>query len=159
MRVSGWIKLNLFGLVVAALFSFPFIGVGLYEIYKVRQWQSRFVRTSGIVIGNSYSRNVYDEGAYYPIVEFETGGGKTRFTDGVGSLPPDYPVGTRLIVFYNPENPQEARVYSWKRVWFAPALFIFIGLLPMLIPLGFILVGQFFLNRNSKSLSPSVERL
>lgn len=147
-------KFSWFFVFYVAVFVMPFFGVGCYEIYKIKRLHDDFVRTEGTVVGNSYSRAADDEGgAYHPVIEFEIadGGGKTRFTDGVGSFPPDYAAGERLAVLYNPANPQEARVYSWKRIWLVPGLFIFIGLLPLLVPLGIVLAGWFFLRANKKA--------
>lgn len=117
----------------------PFLIIGLYEIYKTERQLRGFIVARGVVVGNSYatindSGNV--SGAYYPVVEFlDERGEKVRFTDGIGSLPPDYDVGASVYVIYNPLQVKEARIKSWKRLWFAQTLLCFIGLLPILIGL------------------------
>jgi len=41
--------------------------------------------------------------------------------------------GEQVAVVYDPQDPKAARVYTWKRVRFVPALFVVIGLLPAVI--------------------------
>ena len=138
MKIFRWLDgFSLIILGVVALCSFPFLGVGLYEAYKAQHKLNSFVHTQGIVVDNFYSTtndNGTVSGAYQPVVEFKLADGKSvRFTDGVGSLPPDYEVGSQVDVVYNPQNPKEANINSLKRVWLAPTIFIVVGLLPVII--------------------------
>jgi len=76
-----------------------------------------------------------------PLVEFETKEGQIlRFADGIGTIPPEYEVGENVPVLYDPAEPEKARVYSWKRIWFAPLFISAIGLLPILVGLGLALL-------------------
>jgi hypothetical protein len=135
--LRGFDGLSFIVIAFVALVSFPFLGLGLYEAYQNQKKLNAFTHTEGTVIDNSYATTNHDgtlSGAYYPVVEFrETGGSLVRFNDGVGSLPPDYSVGERVNIVYDPLNPKDARIYTWKRIWFVPTLFIAIGLLPVLI--------------------------
>lgn len=139
MRLFGWLEgLSLMAVALVALISFPFLGIGLYEAYQNWQKINAYTQTSGTVVGNSYATtndggNI--SGAYYPVVEFKPEGTAetVRFTDGIGSLPPDYEPGAKVRVIYRPDNPKEARLYSWKRIWLVPSLLIFIGLLPIIV--------------------------
>jgi hypothetical protein len=77
-----------------------------------------------------------------------------RFTDDVGSLPPDYEEGASVNAIYNPANVREARIKSWRRLWLAPTLLCFVGLLPILVgisALWFItaLLDEPAINKNS----------
>lgn len=124
-------------LIFLAVCCLPFFGVGLYEAYKSNSEISGFVHTEGTVVGNSYVNRYEDgnvSGAYQPEVEFTLPTGeKKRFTDGIGSLPPDYETGEKVEVIYNPNDPRDAHINSWKRIWFAPVLFMAIGLVPFTI--------------------------
>lgn len=138
MKLFG--RLDILSLAViafVALLSLPFLGVGLYEALESQKRMAAFLRTTGTVVNNSYATTSHDgtvSGAYYPVVEFsDRNGTLVRFQDGIGSLPPDYSVGEQVALLYNPLNPKEARVYTWKRIWFAPTLFIVIGSLPIVI--------------------------
>lgn len=115
----------------------PFLTIGFCEVYKTNQEIDDFTHTTGTIVGNSYVTYLYDgntSGAYLPEVEFYAGDGKKiRFTDKIGSLPPDYEPETQIEIIYNPKDPQDARIYSWKRIWFVPILLSGIGLLPIVI--------------------------
>ena len=112
----------------------PFVLLGLYEIWDTSAMLSHAGRATGAVVANSYSitqDGTTESGAYYPVIEFTTAAGETkRFTDGIGSLPPDYEVGAAVPVVYDPAGVQPPRLASWKRLWFVPTLFLVIGALP-----------------------------
>ena len=138
MRLPGWLKSpSLIVIAFVSLISFPFLGIGLYEAYQNQKQIAASIKTSGTVVDNSYATVNHDgtlSGAYYPVVEFTLATGTAvRFNDGIGSLPPDYAVGDQVAVLYNPTDPKDARIYTWKRIWFVPTLFIAIGLLPPVI--------------------------
>jgi uncharacterized protein DUF3592 len=121
---------------ILAIVGLPFFCVGIYEAFQNERQLANFVLTDGTVVDNHYS-TVYDgtneTGAYQPVVEFFTAdNNKIRFTDGAGSLPPDYETGEHVKVLYNPEKPKEARINSWKRMWLVPTLFCVISSLPVL---------------------------
>lgn len=129
--------MKLLMLTILGVLSLPFLGIGLYEAYLSRCQINDFVHTRGTVVGNSYITTSTDgnfSGAYLPQIEFSLPTGeKVRFTDKIGSLPPDYAIGEQLEVIYNPENSREALIGSWKRMWLAPALLIGIGLLLIIV--------------------------
>lgn len=122
---------------VLLLICIPFLSIGAYEAVSTQQQLNTFVATRGTVVDNSYYTTVNDgitSSAYQPVIEFTPADGKkTRFTDSIGSEPPDYEVGDQVDVVYNPKNVKEARINSWERMWLAPTLLISIGLLPILV--------------------------
>lgn len=121
----------------------PFIAIGLYEAIQTRQEISTYQTTAGTIVDNTYQSTSENGGAYYPIIEFKPlDGPTTRFTDGIGSLPPDYEVGETIEILYNPQDVRQARINSWKRLWFAPTLLIAIGLLPITFFLAWVLVSK-----------------
>lgn len=122
---------------ILAIVGLPFFCIGLSEAFQNKKQLETFVSTDGTVVGNYYS-TVSDgtnvTGAYQPTIEFfTTEGNKIRFTDGAGSLPPDYETGEQVKVLYNPANQNEARINSWKRMWFVPTLFCAISVMPLLV--------------------------
>ncbi len=122
-----------------AICSLPFFFVGLYEAYRNTSEISSFVETEGLVVGNSYITTIEEgnaAGSYLPEVEFSLPNGtKSRFTDKIGSVPPDYEIGSKVKIIYEPENPSNARINSWKRIWLAPVILMTVGLLPLVISL------------------------
>jgi hypothetical protein len=138
MRLRGYSSgLSLLILGLPVLVGSPFLVIGLYEVYKTERQLKGFRVARGVVVSNSYATindNGTLSGTYYPVVEFFTESGeKVRFTDGVGKLPPDYEEGASVDAIYNPANVGEARIKSWKRLWLAPALLCFVGLLPVFV--------------------------
>ncbi|MDH4207497.1 MAG: DUF3592 domain-containing protein [Anaerolineae bacterium] len=111
----------------------PFLLIGLSEVYKVLQMERSWVSAPGTVVNNTIV--AFATGASYaPVVEFRTMEGKTvRFVDSVGTIPPDYEVGTEVKVLYDPEDVHSARVVSWTRLWLGPTILTAAGVLPMLI--------------------------
>jgi hypothetical protein len=131
---------------VLVLTSCPFLGIGLYETITTRRQVETYVRVSGTVVDNSYSPSDSSDstsGAYYPVVEFKPKDGRpVRFTDQIGSLPPDYEIGDTVEVIYNPQDRNEARVVSWTRLWLVPTIFITVGSLPGMIGLAVYIIVQ-----------------
>ena len=121
-------------LIILLVVGAPFVLLGVYEIVDTNAAISRGGQATGTVVDNSYSvtqDGTNESGAYYPVVEFTTAGGQVvRFTDGIGSLPPDYVIGASVPVLYDPAGVDQPRLASWKRLWSAPTLFIVVGLLP-----------------------------
>ncbi|HJX39759.1 MAG TPA: DUF3592 domain-containing protein [Anaerolineae bacterium] len=111
----------------------PFLLIGLSEAYKTVRLERSWVSTRGTVVDNMTV--AFATGAsYVPVVDFRTLNGEVvRFADGVGSIPPDYEVGTEVTVLYDPDDVHSARVASWKRLWLAPTIITVVGVLPTLI--------------------------
>jgi hypothetical protein len=111
----------------------PFLLFGLSQVYGVVQQERNWVSARCTVVDNVVVARA--TGAVYcPVVEFQTMEvGTVRFTDHVGTVPPDYEVGAEVNVLYDPEDVHHARLISWERLWLAPALLVCAGLLPVLI--------------------------
>jgi hypothetical protein len=120
-------------LLIPLVVGVPFLLIGLSQVYRVVQLERGWVSARGTVVDNVVV--AFASGASYaPVVDFRTLGGETvRFTDGVGSVPPEYEVGAEVKVLYDPDDVHNARVASWSRLWLAPTLLTFAGLVPMLI--------------------------
>ena len=125
----------LVAVLILILVGGPFLGIGLYNAAQSQHILNTFKSASGVVIDNDYSSSSDDSsGAYYPVVEFKPEDGRpVRFTDGVGTLPPDYEAGTPVEVLYNPQDVTEAYINSWKRMWLVAVLFSSIGAVPIAI--------------------------
>jgi len=131
VRLLG--KINWPVVLIPIVVGAPFLLIGLSEAYKTVQTERSSISTRGTVVDNMTV--AFATGASYaPVVDFRTLEGETvRFTDGVGSIPPDYEVGAEVKVLYDPDDVHSARVASWKRLWLAPTILTCVGLVPMLI--------------------------
>ena len=126
-------------ILIAVVSGAPFFLIGASEASSTQQQIAAYASVRGVVVDNAYLESDAGDsssGAYYPVIEFKPNDGPLqRFTDGAGSLPPDYAVGAQVDVIYNPAQPAEARLASWFRLWFVPTLLIGIGLLPVSVVL------------------------
>jgi hypothetical protein len=128
--------------IIVLVVALPFLFIGIWETVKAQSMIKNFTSTQGTVIGNDYLSTTDPEDsakvswAYYPIVRFAAQGRQFSFTDGVGTYPSEYEVGDEVEVLYNPEDPYDATIKSWKRVWFGPIWITTIGLLPILGLIG-----------------------
>jgi hypothetical protein len=121
---------------IPLVIGLPFLLIGLSEAFESLQLERRWVSTRGTVVDNYWEAFAQGGAAYVPVVDFQTLDGQAvRFSDGIGSIPPDYQVGAEVQVLYDPDDVHHARVVSWKRLWFAPTLITCVGLLPLLIAL------------------------
>jgi hypothetical protein len=130
-------RINWLAVLIPTLVGCPFLGIGLSEVYKTAQMVNAFTAARGTVVGNIWRPFAEGGAAYVPVVEFQTRDEQVvRFTDGIGTYPPEYEVGAQVSVLYDPADVQNARVNSWKRMWFGPTLITSIGVLPILIGVG-----------------------
>ena len=120
-------------LLIPLVVGAPFLLIGLSQVYSVVQLERSWVSTRGTVVDNVVVARATGA-SYAPVVDFRTQDGEmVRFTDGVGTIPPDYEVGAEVKVLYDPDDVHSARVASWKRLWLAPTLITTVGLLPILV--------------------------
>jgi hypothetical protein len=139
---------------IPLVIGLPFLLIGLSEAFKSLQLERSWISTRGTVVDNYWEAFAQGGAAYVPVVDFETLDGQTvRITDGIGSIPPDYAVGTEVQVLYDPDDIRKARVVSWKRLWFAPTLITCVGLLPVLVAVVVICVVALGA-RSSRRLAP-----
>jgi len=130
-------RINWLAMLIPLLVGCPFLCVGLSEVYKTAQMVNASALARGTVIGNTFRPFAEGGAAYVPVVEFQTRDEQmVRFTDGIGTYPAEYEVGTQVNVLYDPQDAQSARANSWKRLWFGPTLITSIGALPILIGIG-----------------------
>ena len=98
----------IFGLVGIIL-----LAVAVFSYFHTWSFMSDSLTSDGTVIDFVYSDN-----AAYPTVRYQTQAGKfVEFTSNVGSNPPSFDKGELVEVYYNPENPREARIGTFFSLW------------------------------------------
>lgn len=103
IKPIGWLMI---------LSGFVPFSIGLYSFLSNRTFVARAVMTQAVVT------RIHREGSMvsssgYPVFRFTDRQGRTHeVRSGVGSDPPDYRVGDRIAVLYDPDDPQTARVDS-----------------------------------------------
>jgi len=98
---------------------------------------SKAETTTGTVVElrvNSGSWSYRSRRGEYPIVEFAPKTGTPRRCEGVSSSPPLYRVGERVQVYYDPEDPEDARIDSFLELWLL--LVVSGGIAALALPVG-----------------------
>lgn len=124
-------KKHLFGLIFIGV-STVFIIVGvvfLYNNYSFVQGAEQATGTFKEYITRSDSEGT----TYAPVVAFVAEGENYEFTEQVSSSNRPYSEGDEIAVYYDPENPQKARIKSTFNLWVFPSIFLGMGLLFELI--------------------------
>ena len=117
---------------------FPLIGILLLALsfffeQKTTAFIAKAVKADGVVsdMVRSYSNRSY---SYAPVVRFVARDGKKiEFKSSVSSNPPSYRIGQKVTVFYDPENPQTAKINSFMSLWALPAVTGGVGTLFLLV--------------------------
>mgnify|MGYP002784307277 FL=1 len=121
------------------------VGYGCHLALRTQQQLQPLVAANGRVIENqlqSHRKRIRKNespsmSVYHPVVEFTAQNGKVvRFTDAVGTDPPDYQIGDSVTVLYHPQQSQKAQIQSWKRLWFFPTIAIAGGSIAIFAGLG-----------------------
>lgn len=116
------------------LAAFIFFSVGIYFAYD----RYSFFNSSTEKVDAKVIENVEDirrkgsktKVSYYPIFQYTTKDGTLRtLKSNLKTNPPQYEVGEIVTLYYNPQNPEDARPYSFIDSWLIPSVFIFFGLL------------------------------
>ena len=127
-KATNLVKLVFFG------FGFIWIAFGAFFFINTKFFSSKSYRAAGTVVElkevqrSSTSTSKSSSISFYPVVRYETEGGKhVSFTSSSGSYPSPYKRGDRVTVLYDPKNPQKARIMSFRSMWLAPVLCFGIG--------------------------------
>ncbi len=110
--------------------AFVFAGLGLIlglfaagAFYSTYSFSHKAVRTPGKVVDFTARRTSSGTMSYYPIIRFQAGSGQQiTFEDSTGSRPAAYEVGATVSVFYDPRDPQKARIERFLSLWLLPTL-------------------------------------
>lgn len=104
----------------------------------------KWKKSEAVVVGNNYTPSglalfepidpVADEtGTYHSVVEFKTDKGETITKQlDIGGNPP-IPVGQRMLVIYDPNNPLDFVTYPRTKLQIIPRLLVAIGLIGLLV--------------------------
>ncbi|WP_306733966.1 DUF3592 domain-containing protein [Marimonas arenosa] len=125
-------------------FGLLFTVIGVFMLYQATQFAAVAVTTTGTVVDIEIDRSFDSETGsesvtYRPTFEYSAVDGVKRNAKTVAaSSSYDYPIGARVQILYNPDDPQTVRVSGFWSVYLLPIVFVAVGVL--LIGLGFIVV-------------------
>ena len=116
---------------------FLFVGTGMlvaagFGYQHTKKFLEKASTAEGTVI--EHSRHSINDNknrsapVYYPVVQYKTAEGKAEeFISSTGSNPPDYDVGDKVKVFYDPLKPKHAKINYFVDIWLLPLILGFIG--------------------------------
>ncbi len=127
------------GLIICALVGIVFLVVTIITFTKTLVFLSNATKTTAVII----EIRVYNKGTnpgYAPVFTYKDSRGQTY--ENVPDqrqikLPARYQVGNTIKVLYNPENPQEARIYSFGFLWLLPLVCLSVFLFACAIFVGY----------------------
>ena len=118
-------------ILVGAIFLFVaaiLLAIGVFLWMRTRRFLRTAVDTTGVIVDLIESSGSEGGTVYQAVVEFQTREGRTvRWTESMASSPAAGDVGDQLPMKYNPENPQEARIARFFRMWFVSVLLTGMG--------------------------------
>lgn len=147
-------KLLVFVGITFLLVDLIFLGVGIYLTYDAYKFTHTARTAVGIVTAIPFhsSSDGDSGGVYYPVIEFTADNGQAvEYHSTSGSNPPEFRVGEKVNIFYDPADPQNAKIDSFLDLWFIGVIFSGIGLVGVIIG-SVILLLQFKKSRNKKWL-------
>lgn len=111
--------------VLANLFFAAFCLWGVYAGYNSWQLQTNGVTTTAVV--TSLDEQSDSEGGcctYVPVLEYTVNGQNYTIRGNTASSPPQYRVGEKVSILYDPSTPEKAQINNWTERWLMPVLLI-----------------------------------
>lgn len=128
-----------------------FLGLGIWQYFSARSFVNEGVTTQGrIVEMRTVSGN--DGVMFSPVFAYEDGrGGRYLKESSTANYPAKYKPGDTVKVIYQPDDPIDAKIYSFFGIWGVAAIFLIIGGVFLFLGLiGGVLIGlliRFLFNR------------
>lgn len=120
MNLLRLLKLALLVCAAAALFF------GGSAVFDLGSFLRTAVSAEGTVVRLDWRvdmRRMRPSTGYQAVVRFrKADGGTNEFVDDSGSDPPRYSIGEKVRVLYDPADPREAKIDSFRSLWLVPIL-------------------------------------
>ncbi len=124
--------------ILIVLFGLIFASIGGGFTYFSYSFSQIAVSTSGVVTDIEVNWSSSGSGSsssptYKPTISFfDQNSTEQRAQTFLSSSSYNYPIGAKLRILYNPENPSSMRIDSWFALWGFGLIFLVVGLLVML---------------------------
>ncbi|HTL51090.1 MAG TPA: DUF3592 domain-containing protein [Planctomycetota bacterium] len=115
------------------------VGAGLILAGLLWGWQTQAFLNRATAARGIITQVIAYEGKkhrtyYKPVIAFTDARGIARgFTAQNGTTAPRYAVGEEVSLYYDPQDPEEARLDEWYPLWGAPTGLGFIGIVILMI--------------------------
>ncbi len=140
------------------------IGAGIYFAKVRMEFFKNTIPQEGVIVditsrASSSGKNG-KKTSYYPVITFKAKGGKSyTFSPETGTNTAfDYTIGEKIMIQYNEENPQMAKIDSFKERWGLPLALLVVGMI-ITISMGITVYKIFYQIQLSKELPKSGTRL
>lgn len=128
--------------VVFAVLSMLFVAFGVRSFIKRRAFLRISKAVDGTVVRIEEHTDSEEGTSYTPIVQFTTSDGEVHEIEpDISTGSPRHRVGQRLLVRYDPQQPEKARITTSFYNWFAPLLMLAIAALCGGLGLVFLLIS------------------
>lgn len=143
--------------IIGAGLSLPgllFLALGVWQYFSARSFVNEGVITQGRVV-DMKTVSGSDGVMFSPVFEYEDErGGRYLKESDTASYPAKYSPGEMVKVIYQPDDPIDAKLYSFFSIWGMATIFLIIGGVFLFTGLiGGVLIGlliRFLLNRAAR---------
>ena len=112
------------------------LGFGLF-VYRISFVHSA-ERATGVVVELRPVREEHGQVGYAPVFHFTSGDSKSiEVKSDLSSSPPEYTVGQRVTVLYDPKTPESAFIDSFWDVWGLPTVVVSLSALSFCVGAAF----------------------
>lgn len=146
-----WIGIAGIGLSIPGMI---FLCLGIWQYFSARSFVNEGVVTQGKVV-RLQTVSSSDGVMFSPVFEYEDDrGGRYLKESDTANYPAKYEPGETVKVIYQPDDPIDAKIYSFFSIWGMATIFLIIGGLFLFFGLvGGILIGllvRFLFNRSTR---------
>lgn len=123
--------------------------------YNTKKFDASAVKTTGTVVDlvervSSSSSNNRRSTTFSPVITYnDSKGGKHRYIPSFSSNPPGYTIGESVGIYYDPTNPDEAKIEGWGE-YIGAMIAGGLGLVFSLIGLVYHIVGKVNRSRHAQ---------
>ena len=137
LQAVKWSKVC--GVVLILCAFIVFIMAGLY-LKNSLDFKNRAIETTGIVTSLE-SKRLSEGTRYYPVFSFtDNTGQKHTVRPSTGSNPPQFKIHDKILVLYDPKNPEEAKISSFWNLYAVPLMLGISGMINLFTGLVFLFV-------------------
>lgn len=117
--------------------------------YNIKKFNNAAVKTNGTVV-DLLAKDGRRSVSYTPVVNYtDAGGHEHRYIPSFSSNPPGFSIGEKVGVYYNPKNPDEAKLDGWGE-YIGAMILGGLGLVFSLIGAGYHVVRRLNRSRNDR---------
>ena len=115
------------------------------------RFASRAIACQGTVVQMNSRTGDNGNTTYYPVFTYTDSAGTLRTsTSSSASNPPEYSVGDKISLLYDPHDPQDVRTNSFAGLWLLPTIFAGVGGVITLPALFFLLIVPIIVRRSTR---------